>query len=169
MPAFIDAALEFDDIDFVISKADNISDELIRQYVPERNNIKILPKAQYDIMKYSDFIWACSGTVTLETAIMKKPMIIAYRGPWIFYLIYLAVRCIKMISLPNIISGRLIVPELIMQNVNPDCITYHIEKILYDTEYRTEYINELSGVKSLLSDKISSKEAAAEIIKSLEA
>ena len=156
------------ELQFCISHAPNLPDKVYNKYL-KNTDIKVIKGENQALLSVSDALILASGTVALEAAIYTTPMIIAYRGPWIFYLIYLAVRCIKMISLPNIISGRLIVPELIMQNVNPDCITYHIEKILYDTEYRTEYINELSGVKSLLSDKISSKEAAAEIIKSLEA
>ena len=156
------------ELQFCISHAPNLPDKVYNKYL-KNTDIKVIKGENQALLSVSDALILASGTVALEAAIYTTPMIIAYRGPWIFYLIFLAVRCIKMISLPNIISGRLIVPELIMQNVNPDCITYHIDKILYDTEYRTEYINELSGVKSLLSDKISSKEAAAEIIKSLEA
>ena len=68
-----------------------------------------------------------------------------------------------MVSLPNIISGKLIVPEIIQGNVNADNISYNIEKILYDTSYRENYIKSLKGVRELLSDKVSSKEAAKEI------
>ena len=73
-----------------------------------------------------------------------------------------------MVSLPNIISGEIIVPEIIQKNVNADNISYNIEKLLYDTKYRNENINKLKNVKHLLSDKISSKEAANEILKALQ-
>ena len=68
-----------------------------------------------------------------------------------------------MVSLPNIIAGKIIVPEIIQADVNVNKITYEIEKILYDNEYRKNYIEQLSGIKKLLSDKISSSEAAKEI------
>lgn len=42
----------------------------------------------------------------------------------------------KMVSLPNIISGKLIVPEIIQGNVNADNISYNIEK--YSTILLTE-------------------------------
>ncbi len=68
-----------------------------------------------------------------------------------------------MVSLPNIIAGKIIVPEIIQADVNVNKITYEIEKILYDNEYRKNYIEQLSDIKNLLSDKISSSEAAKEI------
>ena len=51
-------------------------------------------------------------------------MIIGYKGPWLIYLIYLMVRCIKKVSLPNIITDENIVPELIQHKFNVDNIIY---------------------------------------------
>ena len=48
-------------------------------------------------------------------------------------------------------------------------ITYQIEKLLYDKEYRENNIKELGKVKSLLSDKVSSKEAAKVIAEAFKA
>ena len=72
-----------------------------------------------------------------------------------------------MVSLPNIIANKIIVPEIIQKDVNTEKITYEIEKILYDNTYRQNYIAELKNIKSLLSDKNSSNEAAIEITKEL--
>ena len=66
-------------------------------------------------------------------------------------------------SLPNIIANKLIVPEIIQGKVNVQNISYEIERLLYDNQYRDNNIKELGEVKSLLSDKISSKEAAKEV------
>ena len=70
-------------------------------------------------------------------------------------------------SLPNIISDRLIVPELLMADVNVHKISYEIERLLYDIDYRQKNISELGDVKNLLSDKISSEEAGKEVYKAL--
>ena len=91
-------------------------------------------------------------------------MIIAYRGPWLFYFIYLMVRCIKRVSLPNIIADKSIVQEIIQGRVNVQNISYEIEKLLYDKEYREKNIEDLGEVKKLLSDKVSSKEVAIEML-----
>ena len=61
----------------------------------------------------------------------------------------------------------MIVPEIIEHRVNVENISYEIEKLLYDESYRENTIKQLGDVKALLSDKVSSKEAAEEILKAL--
>ncbi len=169
MPAFIDAAMEYDNIDFVISKADNISDELINQYVPEKSNIKILPKAQYDIMKYSDFIWACSGTVTLETAVFEKPMIIVYSSSKINVYLVKKLTSLRTIGLPNIIAGYEFIPEVHCigeGSAKKEMIISAYNKALDNID---NIQNELSKISKLFIGKNPSKTAAektAEVINS---
>ena len=154
------------DIQFVISHAPNLPDEVFDKYLKE-TEYKVIKGDNQALLSVSDGLILASGTVALEAALYETPMIIAYRGPWLFYLIYLIVRCIKMVSLPNIIANKIIVPEIIQKDVNVEKITYEIEKILYDNTYRQNYIAELKNIKSLLSDKNSSTEAALEITKEL--
>ena len=77
------------------------------------------------------------------------------------------VRCIKRVSLPNIIADKLIVPEIIQGDVNVTKISYEIERLLFDKEYRAQNIRDLGEVKALLSDKVSSEEVAKVINSSL--
>lgn len=154
------------DIQFVISHAPNLPDEVFDKYL-KNTDYKVIKGDNQALLSVSDALILASGTVALEASMYNTPMIIAYRGPWVFYFIYLLVRCIKMVSLPNIISGKIIVPEIIQKDVNVQNITYEIEKILYDNDYRQNYINELKQVPSLLSDKVSSTEAALEITREL--
>ena len=154
------------DIQFVISHAPNLPDEVFDKYL-KNTDYKVIKGDNQALLSVSDALILASGTVALEASMYNTPMIIAYRGPWVFYFIYLLVRCIKMVSLPNIISGKIIVPEIIQKDVNVQNITYEIEKILYDNDYRQNYINELKQVSSLLSDKVSSTEAALEITREL--
>lgn len=155
------------DLQICISHAPNLSDKDYNKYL-KNTDYKVIKGENQALLSVSDALILASGTVALEAAIYTTPMIIAYRGPWIFYLIYLLVRCIKMVSLPNIISKKIIVPEIIQAKVKPEVISYEIEKILFDDNYRTNYINSLKEIKNLLSDKVSSKEAAQEIAKELE-
>lgn len=155
------------DIQFVISHAPNLPDEVFDKYL-RNTDYKVIKGDNHALLSVSNALILASGTVALEAAIYNTPMIIAYRGPWLFYFIYLLVRCIKMVSLPNIISGKIVVPEIIQKDVTVQNITYEIEKILYDNDYRINYINQLKQVSTLLSDKVSSTEAALEITKELQ-
>jgi lipid A disaccharide synthetase len=119
------------------------------------------------LLSVSDSLILASGTVALEATLYQTPMLIAYRGPWFFYLVYLLVRCIKRVSLPNIIADKEIVKELIQHKLSVKNIVEETEKLLFDENYRTGHIEELGKIKSMLSDKISAEEVAKSIIKSL--
>ena len=94
-------------------------------------------------------------------------MIIGYKGPWILYLAYLIFRCIKRVSLPNIVTDEDIVPELIQAKFTKDNICYETEKLLYNKQYREDTIEKLGHVKEKLSDKYSAEEVANCIVKAL--
>ncbi len=171
MKTFIQTAQELQkkhpDLQFCISHAPNLSDEVYSKFL-KKTDFKVIKGENQALLSVSDALILASGTVALEACLYQTPMIIAYKGPWLFYLIYLIVRCIKRVSLPNIILDKLIVPELLMSDVNVNKIAYEIERLLYDEIYRNENISQLGEVKKLLSDKVSSFEAANEVYKTLQ-
>ena len=147
------------DLQFCISQAPNLSDEVYNKYLGDCD-IKVIKGENQALLSVSDALILASGTVALEACLYKTPMIIAYRGPWILYFGYLLLRCIKRVSLPNIIADKSIVPEIIQKNVTPLNITYEIEELLYNQDRREKNIKELGEVKELLSNKNSALEVA---------
>ncbi len=147
------------DLQFCISQAPNLSDEIYNKYLGDCD-IKVIKGENQALLSVSDALILASGTVALEACLYKTPMIIAYRGPWILYLGYLLLRCIKRVSLPNIIADKSIVPEIIQKDVTPLNITYEIEELLYNQDRREKNIKELGEVKELLSNKNSALEVA---------
>lgn len=156
------------DLQFCISHAPNLSDSVYDKYL-QKTDFPVIKGENQALLSVSDALILASGTVALEACLYQTPMIIAYRGPWLFYLIYLIVRCIKRVSLPNIIADKLIVPEIIQGDVNISKISYEIERLLYDNVYRQQNIKDLGDVKALLSDRVSSVEVAKVIDSSLRA
>ena len=155
-------------LQFCISHAPNLSDDVYNKFLKKSGAaFKVIKGENQALLSVSDALILASGTVALEACLYQTPMIIAYKGPWLFYLIYLIVRCIKRVSLPNIIADKSIVPEILMADVNVQKISYEIEKLLFDDKYRIQNIEELGKVKSLLSDKNSSEEAAKVIKEAL--
>jgi len=154
------------DLQIVFSQAPSISDEQYKKFFKD-TDFKFIKGENQALLSVSDALILASGTVALEAALYNTPMIIAYRGPYLFYLIYLLVRCIKKVCLANIIAGKDIVPEIIENAVKPDFIAYNIEKLIYDEEVRNKQIEGLKSVKNLLSDKNSALEVANEIKKEL--
>lgn len=170
MDVFVASAKELQrrhpDLQFCISHAPNLKDEVYNKYL-HGMEFKVIKGENQQLLSVSDSLILASGTVALEAAIYQTPMLIAYRGPWLFYIVYLLVRCIKRVSLPNIIADKEIVREIIQGKVSVHNIVAETEKLLYDKEYRTNHINDLGKIKSQLSEKISSEEVAKIIIKNL--
>ena len=83
-------------------------------------NIRIITNETYNIMSYSDFLFCCSGTATLEASIIGTPMVILYKGTSLMKLEYLIRKrgLPTIIGMPNIILDRYAVPELISDKVN---------------------------------------------------
>ncbi len=154
------------EIQFCISHAPNLSDEVFDRYVKEVD-FKVIKGENQALLSVSDSLILASGTVALEAALYQVPMIIGYKGPWILYFAYLLFRCIKRVSLPNIVTDMDIVPELIQAKFSSDNIVYETERNLYDKKYRNKYIENLGHVREKLSDKYSAQEAAKSISKML--
>lgn len=157
------------DIQFILCQAPSIKDSLLapslEKYVDL--NLKILKNKNYELLSTADALILASGTVALEAALYETPMIISYRGPWFLYMIYLLVRCIKKVSLPNIILNKDVVPELIQTKAKPDIVASNIEKILYDDDCRSSMINNLRIVKEKLTGSNSSKKVANIILSNI--
>lgn len=153
---------ENNNVQFALCQAPSIKDDLIKPLLDKYNdlNIKVLQHKNYELLSVSDALILASGTVALEAAIYETPMIISYRGPWFLYCIYMLVRCIKRVSLPNIILDEDIVPELLQRKAKPEIIAENILKIISDDDYRENMINSLKNVKQKLMTSGAAQKAA---------
>ncbi len=150
------------DIQFVFSHAKSLSNYNFN--VP----YKELYDENYELLAYSDALILASGTVALEAAMYETPMIIAYRGPLFFYLIYLLVRNIKKACLVNIITKKDYVDEFLMYDANPKKIANCINKILDDNTKREYIIQGCKKTKELLSNSHCVLKVAQSIKRELE-
>jgi lipid-A-disaccharide synthase len=67
-----------------------------------------------------DLALVASGTATLEAALFKRPMVIAYRTSWLTYALMKPRQLQPWVGLPNILCREFVVPELLQANANPD-------------------------------------------------
>lgn len=139
-------------VQFAMAQAPSIKDELLLPMLEEYKDldIKLMKNKNYELLSVSDALILASGTVALEAALYETPMIISYKGPALLYMIYMLVRCIKRVCLPNIIMNEDIVPELIQKNATPKKVSSNILYILSNETYKNSMINSLKNVKQKL-------------------
>jgi len=92
----------------------------------------------HDVMAHSDVLLVCSGTATLEAAVLGTPMVILYRGSKLMELEY-GVRRLKRlehIGMPNILAGERIVPEFVQHEATPDALAEAALRYLRDPDCR---------------------------------
>jgi len=64
-----------------------------------------------------------SGTATLEAALFKRPMVIAYNMHWVSWLIMKRKKLQPWVGLPNILCGEFVVPELLQRDCTPQALS----------------------------------------------
>ncbi|HUR87481.1 MAG TPA: lipid-A-disaccharide synthase [Ramlibacter sp.] len=85
-------------------------------------NVHILEGRSHAVLAACDLTLIASGTATLEAALFKLPMVIAYRLNWITYGLMKPKALLPWIGLPNILCNESVVPELIQSQVNPESL-----------------------------------------------
>ncbi len=85
------------------------------------------------VMAASDLVLLASGTATLECLLYGRPMVVVYRLHWLTYFIANLMVKIPYKSLPNILAGREIVPELIQYDATPQRV-FAEAKALWKTD-----------------------------------
>ena len=118
-------------------------------YDSNLKNIKTIHGHSHDILNVSNTAIIASGTATLEAVFFKTPLVVFYRLSSISYWIFKLLLKSKFISLPNILSGKNIVPELIYKKANIENISYEIEKLLNQSALRKKQIEEFKKIHKL--------------------
>jgi lipid-A-disaccharide synthase len=86
---------------------------LLRFHARHPDRFHVLFGHAHQALEACDAALIASGTATLEAALLKKPMVISYRMPWLSYQLMRWRAYMPWVGLPNILAGRGIVPELL--------------------------------------------------------
>ncbi|MBT4290665.1 MAG: lipid-A-disaccharide synthase [Deltaproteobacteria bacterium] len=101
-----------ENVQFVIPLASTVNQSDIERQLAGFD-ITLIQGDTYNIVGHSDFAVVASGIATLETAVLETPMVIYYKISAGTYFLGKHILKIETIGLPNIISGKKIVPELV--------------------------------------------------------
>lgn len=130
--------------------------------------VKIIEGKTHEVMKCCDFLMCASGTATLEASLMGTPLVILYKVSRLTA--FLAKKFVLrevVIGLPNIVSGKMIVPELLQENVRADRIAQTVLFYLRDGSRLSEMKENLARIPLLLGEGDAAGNAAKRILKEL--
>lgn len=138
---------------FFLPVASTISREMLQNILSQyKLNVNLTNEYTYDLMAIADSAIAASGTVTLEAALMKLPCVVVYKLAALTYLLGKFLVKIPHFSLPNIIAGRQIIPELLQDQANATNIAQAVLPMLQDDVEKKRLQQDLAEVRHKLGD-----------------
>jgi len=104
-------------------------------------NARLIIGHSHEVINAADLCILASGTASLEAALFKKPMVIVYKTSWLSWMILKRMHLIPYVGLPNILLGKLLVPELLQDAASPKNIAETVLGMLNNKKY----LNSLRG------------------------
>jgi lipid-A-disaccharide synthase len=149
---------------FVFATAPGLTQAQVRAHMSaQASNITIVEDATYELLATADVAIVCSGTATVEAALIGVPMVVVYRvAPFTAWVVRRLART-QLFAMVNVLAGKEIVPELIQNVFTPDNVVRETERLLGSAEAREEMRRELGRVREKLGPP-GAIERAADII-----
>lgn len=136
---------------FIIAAAPTIAADALRNIVKSFSvPVRIIEGRTYEVIQAADLAIVASGTATLETGILGKPMVIIYRVSPLSFQIGKALVKVRCIGLVNIVAGKRFIPELLQEEACGERIASEALRILEDEPYRLAMVEELKAVREKL-------------------
>ena len=117
---------------FVLGLAPTVPREQVQAHLRTVSSppIELVSGHTYEMMVAADVLLIASGTATLEAALLGTPIVLCYRVSRATELIARMLTHVEWIGLPNLISGRLVAPELIQAQVTGDRLAAEAGRLL---------------------------------------
>ena len=165
LPVMDTVARRFPQFTPVIAGAPGIDSGLYSRF----SAFPVVTDATFELVRNSANALVTSGTATLETALLGTPQVACYRSNGSRLSRKVMERFIKcaFVSLPNLIAGREIVKELLLDCCNVESVSRELSAILPGTIGRDEMLRGYARMRGLLGHSDAASRAAASILSDL--
>jgi len=109
----------------------------------------------------ANLVVLASGTATLETLLLRRPMIVCYKLAAITYAIASRLVKIPFVALPNLLAGEQLVPEYIQQRVTVPTVRDEIVRFMQNPEGHEVLLQRFDEIHRVLRRDASAQAAAA--------
>lgn len=122
--------------------------------------VHLLPGKMRPLMRHCDAAVVASGTATLETALLRTPMIVGYRLKNASYWMAKLLVKVPHISLVNIVLNEAVVPELIQQDFSAKKILPILDELMQGGSKREAMLKAFDRLEKALGGSGASERAA---------
>jgi lipid-A-disaccharide synthase len=155
----------------VVAAAPGLDAAQLEKNFPADWHVRLISSDTYNALAAADLAIVSSGTATLETALLGKPMVVVYRVSSLTARLAKPLVKTKFFSMVNLIAGRAVVPELIQDNFTPQRLAAEAESLLFGSPGPNPRVSEmkrgLQEVQNLLGPPGAVERAADEIVRLL--
>jgi lipid-A-disaccharide synthase len=131
-----------------------------------RAPVVLVENRSYALRAYADAALVCSGTATLETALLGTPFAILYKLNPLTYQLAKRLVTVRHFGLSNIVAGREISRELLQGEVNPEQLGRELERLL-KADVASRMRSELAEIHTHLGQPGAADRVAAHLVKTL--
>ena len=168
LPTLLDAAERLaarrGGIRFVLPIASSLERSFIEGHLAGRPVRAILCDAAAVAVGAADAAAVCSGTATLETALLGTPMVVVYRSSPANWMLVKLLVDLDHASIVNILAGREVVPELLQDALTADALADRLASLLDDGEARRAMREAFAALRAELGGGGASVRAAEEVL-----
>jgi lipid-A-disaccharide synthase len=150
---------------FVLALAPTVPLALIELLIAQSGiPVTTIPDRAYDVIAASDALIVASGTATLQTALVGRPMTIVYRASALTYAIARRLIKVRWLGLANLIAGRQIAKELYQHDVTGERLARETETLLANPNGLAEAGDIAKELRMKFGAPGASDRAAAQIV-----
>jgi len=166
-PVFLETAARLyardDSLSFVVPAANPEREQQLRPLVDgSAVPVTLVSGGAQDVLAAADVALVASGTATLEAALLRRPMVVAYRmaGPTWFFLSRMVDT--PWVALPNLLAGHQVVPEFLQEEATPQALAAALEPLLQEgPDSRSSWADEFARLHEQLRNDCAARVADA--------
>ncbi len=121
----------------------------------------VVPRDAHRALAACDAVLVASGTATLEAALFRRPMVIAYNMAGVSWRMMRSMRYQPWIGLPNILCGEFVVPEFLQEDATPANLAQSMANVLDDDVTRGRIIARFARLHASLRQGMAGRAADA--------
>ncbi|HEY2722433.1 MAG TPA: lipid-A-disaccharide synthase [Chitinophagaceae bacterium] len=164
LPIMLEVTKSFPEYQFIVAQAPSVENRFYKNFTEAYTNVSAVTNQTYDLLSQATAALVTSGTATLETALFDVPEVVCYKGSAISYQIAKRVIKVKYISMVNLIMDKLVVKELIQNELTVENLKRELHELI-NNEPRIEQIKaDYAELRRILSEQGNASAEAARLI-----